>query len=289
MQIENLAQFASKKFGQNFLQSDYYLDKIIQTMPHDRHRVVEIGPGLGDLTKELVKARNVTAFEVDKRLCEHLTHKFQTPIHEGNFELKCGDVLEHWETGSLLDEPYHLIANLPYYIATNIILRAFKDPHCQSVLVMVQKEVAVKFSAKVGERAFSALSILASSVGEATLCFEVEAEAFVPPPNVTSAVLLIEKEISQDDEKFEAFLKIAFAQPRKRLFKNLIASFSKDSVQELFLSLELDPNIRPHEATTTTYHHLYHALKDTLNEQPRKRKESKSREKNATHPQRETK
>lgn len=264
MIIDNLTEFASKKFGQNFLKSDIYLHKIIQAMPNDDLKVAEIGPGLGDLTKELVKVRNVTAFEVDKRLCEHLTTEFEEPIHKGHFELRCGDVLERWESGSLLDEPYHLVANLPYYIATNIILKAFKDEHCQSILVMVQKEVAVKFSASVKQREFSALSVLASSVGRATLCFEVEPEAFVPPPNVTSAVLLIEKNQSQDDEKFEAFLKVAFSQPRKKLFKNLVSVFSKDIVNQTFEKLDLDTNLRPHEAETSIYHHIYNELKDNL-------------------------
>ncbi len=252
-------------------------------MPHDNLRVAEIGPGLGDLTKELVKARNVTAFEVDKRLCEHLTTEFEEPIHKGIFELRCGDVLERWESGSLLDEPYHLVANLPYYIATNIILKAFKDEHCRSILVMVQKEVAVKFSAVAKEKAFSALSVLATSVGKATLCFEVEPEAFIPPPNVTSAVLLIEKERTRDDEKFESFLKIAFQQPRKKLSKNLNAAFSKDMINQTFAKLDLDPNLRPHEAETSIYHHLYNELKDNLDgkQQTKQRKLSKSRAKNA--------
>jgi len=283
MIIDNLAAFASKKFGQNFLKNDVYLHKIIQAMPDDDLKVAEIGPGLGDLTKELVKARNVTAFEVDKRLCEHLTTAFETPILQGRFELRCGDVLERWGEGALLDEPYHLVANLPYYIATNIILKAFKDEQCRSILVMVQKEVADKFAAKPGEKAFSALSVLASSVGRATVCFEVEPEAFVPPPNVTSAVLLIEKDRSLDDEKFEAFLKIAFAQPRKKLFKNLTAAFSKDRVAQTFATLDLDPNLRPHEAVTSMYHLLYNELKDMLDgkQQNTKRKQSKSRAKNA--------
>jgi len=283
MITENLAEFASKKFGQNFLKNDYYLHKIVQAMPNDNLKVAEIGPGLGDLTKELVKARNVTAFEVDKRLCEHLTKEFEEPIHKGNFELRCGDVLERWESGSLLDEPYHLVANLPYYIATNIILKAFRDEHCRSILVMVQKEVAVKFAAVSKQKEFSALSVLASSVGKATLCFEVEPEAFVPPPNVTSAVLLIEKTQSRDDEKFESFLKIAFQQPRKKLSKNLMAAFSKDIVNQTFVKLDLDPNLRPHEAETSIYHHIYNELKDNLDgkQQTKQRKLSKSRAKNS--------
>ena len=282
MIIENLTEFASKKFGQNFLKDNSVLHKIIQAMPNDDLKVAEIGPGLGDLSKELVKVRNVTAFEVDKRLCEHLTEEFKASINDGRFTLQCGDVLERWETGNLLNEPYHLVANLPYYIATNIILKAFKDEQCQSILVMVQKEVAVKFSACVKQKEFSALSVLAQSVGKVTLCFEVEPEAFVPAPNVTSAVLLIEKNQSRDDEKFEAFLKIAFQQPRKKLSKNLSAVFSKDIVNALFSKLELDSNLRPHEAQTLMYHHIYNELKDNLDgKQQQQRKVSKSRAKNA--------
>lgn len=279
---EDLASFADKKFGQNFLKSDSYIHKIIQSMPDDNLKVAEIGPGLGDLTKELVKVRNVTAFEVDKRLCEHLSKVFEAATHDGRFELRCGDVLERWESGKLLDEPYHLVANLPYYIATNIILKALKDEHCQSILVMVQKEVADKFAAKAKEKAFSALSVLASSAGEAKVCFEVEPEAFIPPPKVTSAVLLITKEQTRDDKRFEAFLRVAFAQPRKKLSKNLQAAFDKILVAEAFNKLGLDSNLRPHEVAISMYHHLYNVLKDNLDERKPKpgRKDSKARSAN---------
>ncbi len=255
------AEIASKRFGQNFLKDHRYVDQIIQAMPDDDLPVAEIGPGLGDLTSALVRVRNVTAFEVDKRLCEHLPTQFSPEIDSGRLKLECGDALERWEAGSLLEEPYHLVANLPYYIATHLILKALHDPLCQSVLVMVQKEVALKFAAQPGERDFSALSVLADSSGEARLRFEVPPEAFVPPPRVTSAVLSIVKERSLDDTGFEQFLKIAFAQPRKKLSKNLERSFDKQTIREAFASLEIDPLSRPHEAATPLYHRLYTILK----------------------------
>jgi len=261
---DNLSQFANKRYGQNFLKSDVVVRQIIQSMPNDTRRVVEIGPGLGDLTKELVRVRSVTAFEVDKRLCEHLQTEFSDPISTGDLVLNCGDVLERWEERSLVDEEYHLVANLPYYIATNIILKAFKDPNCRSVLVMVQKEVAVKFSAKVSQKEFSALSVLTQTIGEAHICFDVPREAFVPPPKVTSSVLFIRKENTEDDKNFEDFLKIAFKQPRKKLSKNLSVTFAKDTIERLFDSFGLNPNLRPHEAETTIYHHLYNELKKDL-------------------------
>ena len=263
---KELATFASKRYGQNFLKNQSYITQIIQAMPKDTLPVVEIGPGLGDLTKALLRsAKDVTAFEVDRRLCEHLTETFEEPIRQGNLILKCGDALEHWEQESLMDEPYHLVANLPYYIATNLLLKALHDPWCQSILTMVQKEVALKFSAQPKERDFSALSVLADSVGEATLCFEVEPEAFVPPPKVTSAVLSIVKFSSLDNRRFEDFLKIAFSQPRKKLSKNLSGQYPKEEIAKIFTNLGLRENIRPHEAATSLYHQIYTALeqKDT--------------------------
>ena len=255
------AEIASKRFGQNFLKDHRYVDQIIQAMPDDDLPVAEIGPGLGDLTSALIRVRNVTAFEVDKRLCEHLSHQFAPDLESGRLELECGDALEHWEAESLLEKPYHLVANLPYYIATHLVLKALHDPLCQSVLVMVQKEVALKFAAQPRERDFSALSVLAASSGEARLRFEVPPEAFVPQPKVTSAVLSIVKERSLDDTGFERFLKVAFTQPRKKLSKNLEQAFDKQTIREALASLEIDPLSRPHEATTPLYHRLYTILK----------------------------
>ncbi len=278
--IENLSDFANKRYGQNFLKNDAIIKQIVQSIPNDNLRVAEIGPGLGDLTKELVTTRNVSAFEVDKRLCEHLQAIFSEAIHAETLKITCGDVLKNWEENLLLNEPYHLVANLPYYIATNIILKALKDENCQSVLVMVQKEVAEKFSAQAGEKAFSGLSVLTQTVGFGELLFDVGAENFVPPPKVTSSILLIRKTRSEDNKDFEEFLKVAFKQPRKKLSKNLATHYDKDKVEVLLQILELSPTIRPHEAETSMYHHLYTELhKDNIDgrtkQQPRKRKQSK--------------
>ena len=266
------AEIASKRFGQNFLKDHKYVDQIIQSMPDDDLPVAEIGPGLGDLTSALIRVRNVTAFEVDKRLCEHLSHQFASDLESKGLKLECGDALERWEQGSLLAEPYHLVANLPYYIATHLILRALHDPLCQSVLVMVQKEVAIKFAAHTGERHFSALSVLAASSGKADLRFEVPPEAFVPPPKVTSAVLSIVKEHTLEDAGFERFLKVAFAQPRKKLSKNLERAFDKETIHRALSAQGIDLLNRPHEVTTEHYHHLYTTLKKDFNDGKRQPK-----------------
>jgi len=277
------AEIASKRFGQNFLKDQVYVHQIIQAMPHDDLPIAEIGPGLGDLTSELIRVRSVTAFEVDKRLCEHLHTAFAPEIHSGHFKLTCGDALEHWEQRSLLDTPYHLVANLPYYIATHLILKALHDPMCRSILVMVQKEVALKFAAQPGERDFSALSVLAASAGEARLRFEVPPEAFVPPPKVTSAVLAIHKERTLDDPAFERFLKVAFAQPRKKLTKNLERAFAKETLRSAFDTLELGTLLRPHEATTSIYHHLYTTLKKEFHDGQEQSKSTQRQRRSKKH------
>ena len=257
--MQNRAAIAKKKFGQNFLRDEAVLAEIIQSMPDTPHRIAEIGPGLGDLTKYLVDVKSVTAFEVDTDLCKHLEHHFADAIATGALTLRCGDVLEHWKS-ELLDEPYDLVANLPYYIATNIILKALADPACRNLLVMIQREVAEKFSAAPGERAFGALSVIAQSAGETSIVLHVPPSAFEPAPKVDSAVLLIRKTANRNDTGFEEMLRAAFAQPRKTLYKNLSARCDGKTLAQAFESLELAPTVRPHQLSTSDYHRLYTLL-----------------------------
>jgi len=255
---------AKKKFGQNFLKDESILHQIIQAMPNTEYPIAEIGPGLGDLTRYLVKIKSVKAFEVDTDLCQHLEQRFKEEITTKHFSLQCGDVLEHWKS-ELLDEKYDLVANLPYYIATNIILKALADQNCQNILVMVQKEVALKFSAEASEREFCALSIITQSVASASIVVEVPPSAFDPQPKVDSAVLLIRKSANRESEKldvmdFESMLRAAFSQPRKTLIKNLSSKYNKAKLLDLFNSFELDVKIRPHQLSTKLYHQLYTQL-----------------------------
>ena len=250
---------AKKKFGQNFLKDESVVRQIVEAMPESDRIVAEIGPGLGDLTKFLVDVKSVEAFEVDTDLCKHLNEIFDEAIASRRLTLHCGDVLERWR-GTLLDVPYDLVANLPYYIATNIILRALADPHCEFLLVMVQREVAEKFSASPGEKAFGALGVIAQSVAEVDIVVHVPPEAFMPPPKVESAVLRMKKTAHRVDEGFERMLKTAFAQPRKTLAKNLSARYGKEAVLSAISSCGYTPSIRPHQVATADYHQLYRLL-----------------------------
>lgn len=247
---------AKKKFGQNFLKDESVLRKIVEAMPKSDHKIVEIGPGLGDLTKFLVKVKSVEAFEVDTDLCKRLNITFKDEIATKRLHINCGDVLEAWQS-TLIDEPYDLVANLPYYIATNIILKALEDPMCKSLLVMVQLEVAQKFAAEAGEKVFGGLSVITQSVGNASIVIEVPPSAFDPMPKVDSAVMLIEKHRDRSDKGFEDFLKVAFAQPRKTLLKNLSNYYNKQKLSEIFHEMDLSLTIRPHQLHTTDYHQLY--------------------------------
>ena len=260
---------AKKRYGQNFLKDESIKQKIIQAMPNDNLKVVEIGPGLGDLTKKLLeKQRSVTAFEIDLELCEILQNSFKSEIESRQLELVCDDVLNRWSDDSLIEEEYHLIANLPYYVATNIILKALEDKKCKTILVMIQKEVALKFSAKAGDREFSSLSILANIIGDSELLFDVAGECFDPPPKVTSSVLKIVKKKNYNSlfkgnefEEFKKFLKIAFTQPRKTLLKNLQKDYSKEKVLKWLEARDFSTTIRPHQLSASDYHLLFKNLK----------------------------
>lgn len=251
---------AKKHFGQNFLKDRAILQKIIESIPNNDLPIVEIGPGLGDLTAQLINVKDVIAFEIDKELCQVLAKTFDSAIAQGRLTLICADVLERWHRTRLIDEAYNLIANLPYYVATRIILNAYRDPNCKNLVVMVQKEVAEKFTARSGMRDFCALSVLSETVGEAELLFDVPPTAFEPEPKVTSSVMLVKKQACLDDERFESFLRSVFAQPRKTLAKNLQSIFGKENVNVAFLELKLPPSLRPHEASTSIYHRLYTIL-----------------------------
>jgi 16S rRNA (adenine1518-N6/adenine1519-N6)-dimethyltransferase len=252
---------AKKKFGQNFLKDKTILNKIVEAMPNNNHKIVEIGPGLGDLTKHLVDVKSVEAFEVDTDLCKLLQSTFKKEIDTKRLHINCGDVLETWKS-ELIEEPYDLVANLPYYIATNIILKALADPMCKNILVMVQLEVAEKFCADAGEKVFGSLGIITQSVGKTKMIVKVPPTAFDPQPKVDSAVFIIQKTKDRSDKGFEEMLRVAFTQPRKTLIKNLSVEYEKSKLQEAFEKLEIALMIRPHQVTTYDYHQLYKLMEN---------------------------
>ena len=273
---------AKKHFGQNFLQDKATLDKIIQAIPKDVENVVEIGPGLGDLTFRLLQIYKTTSFEIDCELFQILKVKFANEIQNGQLKLFCKDALEQWQQeAGLSSQNYFLVANLPYYVATKMILNAIDDEKCLGLIVMIQKEVALKFSAKSKDKEFSALSILASLQGRCELLFDVDAKLFNPPPKVTSSVIKLQKtkkifgkdgifKDAKQYEAFKAFLRAAFASPRKTLLKNLSTNFDKKALEEIFEDLSLAQNLRPHELDVDSYLKVFERLKEDNERQKRR-------------------
>lgn len=253
---------AKKRFGQNFLKDSNVVDTIVKAIPKNSYKLVEIGAGLGDLTEHLLKSQDVVAFEIDLDLCKYLEKKFSVEIESGRFKLICGDVLDSWQNNTLLDENYKIVANLPYYVATKIILKALDDDNSQSITVMVQKEVADKFLANVEDKEFSALSVIANTVSKVSFVVNAPPSSFEPQPKVDSTVIEFSK-INRDkiSPLFKEFLGFAFKQPRKTLKKNLSIKYDKEQVNQTFQDMNLSQSIRPHQVETMDYHQIYSMLK----------------------------
>lgn len=255
---------AKKHFGQNFLIDESVKDKIIQTIPKEIDlNIVEIGAGLGDLTKRLLESFHVVSYEVDKDLIKHLKRVFSSKIQSGDLLLKEGDVLEFWDKeGSLHSSSYWLIANIPYNISTPILTNALMDDGCKSITLMVQKEFANKLIAKKQGPDFSMLSVFTQIVGDAKILFDVAPTSFNPQPKVISSVVSIEKrdDLKTDLPKLLKFIKKAFSAPRKTLFKNLSNYFDKESVLKSFDTLGIDIKLRPHEIDSSSFFRLFNIL-----------------------------
>jgi 16S rRNA (adenine1518-N6/adenine1519-N6)-dimethyltransferase len=251
---------AKKRFGQNFLKDEIVKKKIVQAIPNDQFKLVEIGAGLGDLTKSLLVSQDVVAYEIDLELCEYLREKFLKEIESGSLELICGDVLDFWESKGILGESYKIVANLPYYIATKIILKALDDKRCESATVMIQREVGEKFLAEVGSREFSSLSVIAQTLSKVSLVVDVPPESFDPPPKVDSVVVQFIKNGESISEGFKNFLSVAFVQPRKTLLKNLSTKYTKELLLNIFDEMTLKHSLRPHQVEAIDYHQIYTTL-----------------------------
>lgn len=266
-------------------------------------RLIEIGVGLGDLSERLLAISDLTTYEIDADLCSFVLQKFSSRTFAHRFELVHRDVLsipfdidsqidfgtdsrmkagqgenlksskkpQETSPGWLASEPYILVSNLPYNIATRIVLNLLHDHLCKGFVVMTQKEVALKFCADAPDSDFCALSVLAQSVGEIELLFDVGAENFTPMPKVTSSVFTLRRYGDAHIERgFEAMLKAAFRAPRKKLYTNLqayaaaklesSASPKAQNLLEILQQESIPTNARPHQISTQKYHHIYNSL-----------------------------
>lgn len=244
-----------KRFGQNFLIDDNVLNKIIDLAdinPDDL--VIEIGPGLGSLTQYLVKkASHVLAYEIDKDFITILNETFK----EESFTLIHDDILNRDidQDVDALNIKYNrliIVANLPYYITTPILMKCLEESKkIDTMVVMMQLEVAKRITALNNSKDYNALSIMVQYRAYSKYGFKVPKNVFIPAPNVDSAVIRLDFTNEylnqvQNEAFFIAFVKACFKQKRKTLLNNLSSFFSGDKI-EIIDHLEhcgINPQIR---------------------------------------------
>ena len=265
-----------KSFGQNFLTDTNILQKIVDTAEiDDQVNVIEIGPGIGALTEFLAeRAAEVMAFEIDHRLVPILADTLRdfdnvTVVNEDILKV---DLAKHIQNFKNPDLPIKVVANLPYYITTPILMHLIESgiPFSEFV-VMMQKEVADRISAQPNTKAYGSLSIAVQYYMTAKVAFIVPRTVFVPAPNVDSAILKMvrrpEPAVAVEDESF--FFKISkasFTHRRKTLWNNLTGYFGKtgDVKDKLTKALDqagLSPSVRGEALSLEEFASLADALK----------------------------
>ena len=224
---------AVKGLGQNFLIDSDIVRRIVDAADiKSGDEVLEIGPGIGTLTQGLLEAGAlVTAVEIDKKLPAVLK---ETLAGYENFRLIEGDILKI-NLSELMPRRFKVVANLPYYITTQILLTLLeKNLPVTKVVTMVQREVAERMTALPGSKIYGALSIAVQFRSEARIAFEVPPKSFLPPPEVTSAVVVCDIRkfpLELDENFFNKIVRAAFAQRRKTLLNSLTgAGFSREKI-----------------------------------------------------------
>ena len=236
----------SKKLGQNFLIKRGIVDEIVHAAElTPGEPVLEVGPGIGTLTQGLAQSgADVTAIELDRRLLEVLD---TTLASYDNVRIVHGDVLKLDVPTIMNHKPFKVVANLPYYITTPIIMSLLESKlPIERLVVMVQKEVALRMMAKPGTKDYGALSVAVQYYTEPDIVLDVPPKSFLPAPAVTSSVIrcvLRDKPpVDVIDEKlFFRVVKAGFAQ-RRKTFANTMKTtgLSKDRIEELLAKANID-------------------------------------------------
>ena len=265
-----------KSFGQNFLTDTNILQKIVDTAEIDKNiNVIEIGPGIGALTEFLAEsATEVMAFEIDDRLVPILADTLRDfdNVTVVNQDILKVDLAQYMAEFKNPDLPIKVVANLPYYITTPILMHLIESgiPFSEFV-VMMQREVADRISAQPNTKAYGSLSIAVQYYMTAKVAFIVPRTVFVPAPNVDSAILKMVRRdqpaVEVQDEKF--FFKVSkasFVHRRKTLWNNLTSYFGKSEGTKAKLTAaleqaELSPSIRGEALTLADFARLADALK----------------------------
>lgn len=257
-----------QKFGQNFLTDTNLLSAIVKDAKIEKDDyVLEIGPGAGTLTQEILKATNgkVIAVEIDKDLESVLQKKLSK---YSNFELIMGDILKisPEELKKRFDgKQFKVVANLPYYISTPILFYLLEnDFNIQSITVMLQLELAKRLTAQKNTKDYGALTILLDYLGDVSLTRKVPRTLFTPQPNVDSAIVRIDltKKFEISYSQIAPFVKKSFAMRRKTLANNIISAFdfSREQVESAIFECGFQKNCRAEDLTSQDFINLYNKL-----------------------------
>lgn len=251
---------ANKRFGQNFLIDDNILTNIIGVSNiTKKDLVIEIGPGLGNLTRYILeKSGYALLVEIDTNMINILNDRLG---NYNNYSLINQDILkinidkkieEIEENLNINFEKIKVVANLPYYITTPIIFKLLQDENkIDRITVMVQKEVAERMVAKSNTKDYGILTLMVKYLSDATIDFIVPKESFIPAPNVTSAIISLDKNKKYKVENEKLFFELihsSFAQRRKTMINSLSSTkfnnLDKSTLNEIFDKLNIDKNIR---------------------------------------------
>jgi len=254
-QIDDNNFIFKKKFGQNFIIDENIINSIVGKIDIDDDTlVIEVGPGAGSLTTKLAsKAKRVMAYEIDTTLEDILKENLSDC---NNVEVKFEDFLKADIKTKLKDYDYkklYFVANLPYYITTPIIMKLIDDKILiDKIVVMVQKEVGDRFSAKIGSKDYGSLTVFLNYYFDIYKLIDVSRNVFMPKPNVDSVVVCFERKPKiynlKNEDLFFKLVKDSFVQKRKTLRNNL-KGYDLEKIEEILKKYDLDLSVRAENIT----------------------------------------
>lgn len=259
-----------KEFGQNFIYDTNLLKAIVNDAGITQNdEVLEIGVGIGSLTKELCLAsKKVVSVEIDTSLKNKIEEYLEGV---NNSELIFNDILKlsNEEIGDFFEDKFKIVANLPYYITTPIIFKFLNGNfNLESMTIMVQKEVGERICAKENCKDYGILSVSTQSFADCKIVRNINRKMFTPSPNVDSCLVKIDlnkgKFKIKDKEKYIDFVKKAFSMRRKTLLNNLKDSYCKDNIINGLSKIGLSENARSEQVSVQNFVKLYNILNENL-------------------------
>ena len=275
---------ANKNLGQNFLINEEVIEAIVEKAKiSENDMVIEIGPGLGSLTAKLVEAANqVVAVELDARMVEVLEERFSLYhnfhlIHADILKVDLHELIERYQKGNPR-LTVKVVANLPYYITSPIIMKLLEDKvPVESITVMVQKEVGERLEAQPGKKAYGAITVSVNYYAEPKVIIQVPKENFNPAPEVDSCVVQLKLKDTHmplaDEKLFFRVVKFAFTQRRKNIGNSLtMVGKSKEEIKQMLGELGLDINLRAENLSLEDYARIANYLSGNKYVETNKRK-----------------